>query len=62
MLIHFLTDLFGFLASNGTGGSEATPFLLVVTIIYMVLFTTYGIYLLVSWKRVAVGRETRPLL
>ena len=61
MLVHFLTDLFGFLASNGTGGSQATPFLLVVTIIYVVLFTTYGIYLLVSWKRVAVGRDTRPL-
>ncbi len=61
MLVHFLTDLFGFLASNSTGGNAATPFLVVVTIIYVVLFTTYGIYVLVSWKRVAVGRETRPL-
>jgi membrane protease YdiL (CAAX protease family) len=61
MLVHFLTDLFGFLASNSTGGNEATPFLVVVTAIYVVLFTTYGIYLLVSWKRVAVGKETRPL-
>jgi uncharacterized protein len=62
MLVHFLTDLFGFLASNSTGGSQTTPFLLVITLIYVVLFVTYGIYLLVSWKRVAVGRETRPLL
>jgi len=61
MIVHFLTDLFGFLASNSTGGSEATPFLLVITAIYVVLFTTYGIYLLVSWKRVAVGRDTRPI-
>lgn len=61
MLVHFLTDLFGFLASNSTGGEGVTPFLLVVTAIYVVLFTTYGIYLLVSWKRVAVGRETRPI-
>jgi len=61
MLVHFLTDLFGFLASNRTGGEGATPFLLVITAIYIVLFTTYGIYLLVSWKRMAVGRETRPV-
>ncbi len=61
IVVHFLTDLFGFMASNGVVGAEATPFLLVITAIYIVLFTTYGIYLLVSWKRVAVGQETRPI-
>jgi uncharacterized protein len=61
MIVHFLTDVFGFLASNSTGGDQVTLFLQVVTIILVVLFTTYGIYLLVSWKRVAVGKETRPI-
>jgi uncharacterized protein len=62
ILVHFLTDLFGFLASNSTGGEEVTPFLLVIAAIYIVLFTTYGTYLLVSWKRVSVGQETRPII